>query len=53
MMQNRPVLLLPVGAILLSVIALYYPSLLAGYSKAIVPPARHRHVLDGDDTKAY
>jgi bile acid:Na+ symporter, BASS family len=36
-MQSRSVLLLPIGAILVSVIALYYPSLLAGYVKAIVP----------------
>lgn len=36
-MQSRSVLLLPIGAILVSVIALYSPSLLAGYGKAIVP----------------
>lgn len=36
-MQTRSILLLPIGAILISVIALIYPSLLAGYGKAIVP----------------
>jgi len=36
-MQSRSVLLLPIGAILVTVFALYYPSLLAGYGKAIVP----------------
>ncbi len=36
-MQSRSVLLLPVGAILVTVIALFSPLLLAGYGKAIVP----------------
>ncbi len=36
-MKIRSILLLPVGAILISVIAIIYPSLLAGYGQAIVP----------------
>jgi len=36
-MQSRSLLLLPIGAILVSVIALSSPPLLAGYGKAIVP----------------
>lgn len=36
-MQSRSVILLPFGAILVSIIVLLYPSLLAGYGKAIVP----------------
>lgn len=36
-MQNRSILLLPVGAILVSIIAMTSPSLLQDYGKAIVP----------------
>lgn len=36
-MQTRSILLLPIGAIIVSVIALCYPRLLADYDKAIVP----------------
>ena len=36
-MQSRSILLLPIGAILVTIIALYQPSLLMGYGKAIVP----------------
>ncbi len=36
-MQTRSILLLPIGAIVVSVIALCYPWLLADYGKAIVP----------------
>jgi len=36
-MKIRSILLLPAGAILVSVIAILYPSLLAGYGQAIVP----------------
>lgn len=36
-MHNRSVLLLPVGAVLISVIAILYPAWLADYGKAIVP----------------
>lgn len=36
-MQTRSILLLPIGAIIISVIAINYPWLLAGYGKAIVP----------------
>jgi len=36
-MQTRSILLLPVGAIIISVIAMNFPSLLASHGKAIVP----------------
>ncbi len=36
-MESRSVLLLPVGAVLVSVIAMFYPALLADGGKAIVP----------------
>ncbi|MFT5396149.1 MAG: BASS family bile acid:Na+ symporter [Gammaproteobacteria bacterium] len=36
-MQTRSILLLPIGAIIISVIAINYPWLLADYGKAIVP----------------
>ena len=36
-MKTRSILCLPIGAIIISVIAINYPSLLADYGKAIVP----------------
>ena len=36
-MQSRSILFLPIGAITVSVLALYFPFLFAGYGKAIVP----------------
>lgn len=36
-MQSRIILLLPIGAILISIIAFFYPALFAGSGKAIVP----------------
>ncbi len=36
-MKSRSVFLLPVGAVLISCVAIIYPALLANYGKAIVP----------------
>ena len=36
-MQTRSILLLPIGAIIISIVAINFPALLADYDKAIVP----------------
>ena len=36
-MQNRNILLLPMGAILVSLYAFFYPAVLSAYDKALVP----------------